>query len=97
MLTVDAAKTMIASIDSALRAVSQRRSTLGATQNRLAAAIDSITTSSENLAATRSRIQDADFAMEMTVLTRAQILQKAGAAVMAQANAVPQAALLLLR
>lgn len=97
VLTVDAAKVTIASVDSALRAVSQRRSTLGATQNRLAAAIDSITASSENLAATRSRIQDTDFAMEVTTLTRAQILQKAGAAVMAQANAVPQAALLLLR
>ncbi|HEX7636173.1 MAG TPA: flagellin [Noviherbaspirillum sp.] len=97
VLTVNAAKAMIASVDSALRAVSQQRSTLGATQNRLAAAIDSITASSENLAATRSRIQDTDFAMEVTILTRAQILQKAGAAVMAQANAVPQAALLLLR
>lgn len=94
--TVDTAKAAIASADSALRAVSQLRSTLGASQNRLAAAIDSITVSSESLAATRSRIRDADLAREVAILTRAQILQQAGAAMVAQANAVPQAALSLL-
>ena len=95
--TADAANLTIASVDSALRAVSELRSTLGASQNRFESTIASIATTSENLTASRSRIQDADFAAEIAILSRAQILQQAGTAIMAQANVVPQNVLSLLR
>jgi flagellin len=66
-------------------------------QNRFEAVISNLSISVENLSASRSRIQDTDFAAETAKLTRAQILQQAGVAMLAQANAVPQAALALLR
>jgi flagellin len=70
---------------------------LGAVQSRFEATISNLQTSSENLSASRSRIQDADFAEETAKLTRAQILQQAGVAMLAQANALPQNVLALLR
>lgn len=95
--SVDNANNAILSVDAALTAVSSLRSTLGAIQNRFESTITNLTTAAENLTASRSRIQDADFAMETANLTRAQILQQAGTAILAQANAVPQNVLSLLR
>ena len=73
------------------------RSQLGGIQSRFESTIVNLQTVSENLSAARSRIMDADFAAETANLTKAQILQQAGVAVLAQANAVPQAILGLLR
>jgi len=84
-------------IDSALASVSDLRGTLGAIQNRFESTINSLQSVSENLSASRSRILDTDFAAETAALTRAQILQQAGTAMVAQANAVPQNVLSLLR
>jgi flagellin len=95
--TLDGANSTILSIDSALTAVSTFRSTLGAIQNRFQSTINSLQAVSENLAASRSRILDTDFAAETASLTRAQILQQAGTAMVAQANSVPQNVLSLLR
>ena len=83
--------------DAALNAVSSLRSQLGAIQNRFESTIENLTTVTENLTASRSRIQDADFAAETAALTKAQILQQAGVAVLAQANAAPQTILGLFR
>jgi flagellin len=66
-------------------------------QNRFQSAVTSVQTTAENLTASRSRIQDADFAMETAALTRAQILQQSGVAMLAQANALPNNVLSLLR
>ncbi|MGH8241289.1 MAG: flagellin, partial [Steroidobacteraceae bacterium] len=95
--TVGNANTAITRVDAALTAVSSLRSTLGAIQNRFESTITNLTTAAENLTSSRSRIQDADFAAETAMLTRAQILQQAGTAILAQANAVPQNVLSLLR
>jgi flagellin len=70
---------------------------LGAIQNRFSSTIDNLMTNSENLSASRSRIIDADFAAETANLSRAQILQQAGTAMVAQANQLPQGVLSLLR
>ena len=77
--------------------VSTSRATFGAVQNRFESVVVNLTTYSENLSAARSRIQDADFAAETANLTRAQILQQAGVAMLAQANTLPQTALTLLQ
>ena len=95
--TAGDANETIVRVDAALTAVSSLRSTLGAIQNRFESTITNLTTAAENLSASRSRIQDADFAQETAALTRAQILQQAGTAILAQANAVPQNVLSLLR
>jgi flagellin len=95
--TVSSANTAITRVDAALTAVSSLRSTLGAIQNRFESTITNLATAAENLTSSRSRIQDADFAAETAMLTRAQILQQAGTAILAQANAVPQNVLSLLR
>ena len=95
--TVTAANDAINRIDSALTAVSSLRSTFGAVQNRFESTIANLQTTSENLSASRSRIQDADFASETAALTRNQILQQAGTAMLAQANALPQQVLSLLK
>jgi len=95
--SVDNANTAIQRIDAALTGVSSFRSQLGGIQSRFESTIVNLQTVSENLSAARSRIQDADFAAETAALTKAQILQQAGVAVLAQANAVPQAILGLLR
>jgi flagellin len=97
VLTVTAANDALSRIDSALTTVSGLRSTFGAIQNRFESTIANLQATSENLSASRSRIQDADFAQETAALTRAQILQQAGTAILAQANAVPQNVLSLLR
>ncbi|MFO1376441.1 MAG: flagellin [Steroidobacteraceae bacterium] len=95
--TVDNANTTILRVDAALRTVNSLRSDFGAVQNRFESTIANLQTVSENLEASRSRIRDADFASETASLTRAQILQQAGIAILAQANAVPQNVLGLLR
>ncbi len=95
--TVTGANFAIARIDSALTAVNGLRGNLGAIQNRFESTIVNLQTVSENLAASRGRIQDADFAAETAALTKAQILQQAGVAVLSQANAQPQLALSLLQ
>ncbi|HWR87848.1 MAG TPA: flagellin, partial [Acidiferrobacterales bacterium] len=97
VLTVAASNTAINRIDSALTSVSSLRSTFGAIQNRFESTISNLTAVSENLSAARSRIKDADFAMETANLTRAQILQQAGTAMLAQANSLPQGVLALLK
>ena len=83
-------------IDAALGSVSDLRSTFGAIQNRFESTISNLGTAVENLSAARSRILDADFASETANLTRAQILQQAGTAMLSQANALPQNVLSLL-
>jgi flagellin len=95
--TVVGANFAIARIDSALTDVNGLRGNLGAIQNRFESTIVNLQTVSENLAASRGRIQDADFAAETAALTKAQILQQAGVAVLSQANAQPQLALSLLQ
>lgn len=95
--TVAGANNTINRVDSALTTVSSLRSQLGAIQNRFESTIVNLQTVSENLAASRGRILDADFAAETASLTKAQILQQAGVSVLAQANAQPQLALTLLR
>ena len=97
VLTVAGANNTLYRIDSALNSVSTLRSTFGAIQNRFESTIANLQTTSENLSASRSRILDADFAAETASLTRAQILQQAGVAMLAQANALPQNVLSLLR
>ena len=97
VLTADGANTTIQRIDAALNSVSNLRSTFGAIQNRFESVISSLTATSENLTAARSRIQDTDFAAETAALTRNQILQQAGTAMLAQANQLPNTVLTLLR
>jgi flagellin len=87
----------IKKVDSALDQVNHSRGTLGALQSRFENAVASIQIQSENLSAARGRIMDADFAMETANLSRAQILQQAGTAMVAQANQLPQQVLALLR
>ena len=95
--SVDTANKAILAIDSALASVSSLRSTFGAIQNRFESTITNLQATSENLSASRSRIQDADFASETASLTRAQILQQSGIAMLGQANALPNNVLSLLR
>jgi flagellin len=84
-------------VDSALQFINGSRAKLGAIQNRVESTISNLSTTSENLEAARSRIQDADFAKETAELTRSQVLQQAGMAMLAQANAQPNNVLSLLR
>jgi flagellin len=84
-------------IDADLTSINSIRSTWGATQNRFEQVISNLRTASENSAASRGRIMDADYAMETANLSRAQILQQAGTAMVAQANQIPQGVLSLLR
>ena len=95
--TVDGANSAIRAVDAALTTVSDLRSTFGAIQNRFQSTVANLATTTENLTASRSRIQDTDFAAETAALTRARILQQAGIAVLAQANSQPQAVLALLQ
>ena len=87
----------IAAMDSALSALNAGRADLGAYQNRFSSAIANVQTTSENLTASRSRIVDTDFAAETATLSRNQVLQQAGTAMLTQANAMPQSVLALLR
>jgi len=91
------AATQLDDLDAALQEVNEARADLGAIQNRFASAIANLQVSSENLQASRSRIQDADYAKETAELTRTQILQQAGTAMLAQAKAIPQSVLSLLQ
>ncbi len=91
------ANTMMGAVDTALESVNSTRADFGAIQNRFESVVRSLQTTAENLSASRSRIMDADFAAETAALTRAQILQQAGVAMLAQANAAPQSVLNLLR
>ncbi len=95
--TQAAASAAIGSMETDIGTVSSNRATFGAVQNRFEAVIANLSVSVENVSAARSRVQDADFAAETARLTRAQILQQAGVAMLAQANTVPQTALALLR
>jgi flagellin len=95
--TAGSLKTVIDNIDSALDTVNNTRATFGATQSRFDAVIANLQQAVENQAAARSRIMDADFAAETANLSRAQILQQAGTAMVAQANQLPQQVLQLLQ
>ena len=89
--------TVIQDIDAALDEINSQRAVFGASQNRFSAVITNLQTSVENQSAARSRIMDADFAAETANMSRAQILQQAGTAMVAQANQVPQNVLRLLQ
>lgn len=90
------AKSPLGTLDKALSKIDSQRSQLGAFQNRMQSTINNLNNSVNNLSAARSRIQDADFATEVSNMSRGQILQQAGTAVLAQANQVPQSVLRLL-
>lgn len=95
--SVSGAETAIQSVDAALTAINGSRAQLGAIQNRFDSVIVNNQTAAENLSAAQSRIRDADFAQETASLSRAQVLQQAGTAILAQANQLPQNVLALLR
>ena len=95
--TAQGATDALGVIDGALGSINNQRANLGAIQNRFVSTITNLSTSSVNLTASRSSIQDADFAQETANLARAQILQQAGVAMVAQANQMPQAVLQLLK
>jgi flagellin len=91
------AKAAITALDTAIDEVTTARATWGAAQNRFESVIQNLQVSTENITAARSRIMDADFAVETANMTRASILQQAGTAMLAQANALPNNVLTLLR
>ncbi|MFN7476812.1 MAG: flagellin [Burkholderiales bacterium] len=91
------ARSIMSAVDGALDYFSTQRATLGALQNRMQSSVASTAVTTQNLSAARSRVRDADFAAETSALTRGQILQQAGQAMLAQANALPQGVLQLLR
>jgi flagellin len=95
--TTAGADNAILAMDAALNTVNSARADLGAIQNRFSAVVENLSMSAENLSAAKSRIMDADFAAETANLSRAQILQQAGTAMVAQANQLPQGVLSLLR
>lgn len=95
--TANGANKALSVVDAALARISAERSKLGALQNRFQMTIENLQTSSENLSASRSRIRDADFAEETSNLSRWQVLQQAGTAMLSQANQRPQSALQLLQ
>jgi flagellin len=97
LTTANGAKAAIDTVDRALNAVNSSRASLGAVQNRFSSVVTSLATTAENLSAARSRVQDTDFASETASLTRGQILQQAGTAMLAQANSLPNGVLALLR
>ncbi|OJW88987.1 MAG: flagellin, partial [Alicycliphilus sp. 69-12] len=95
--TVEGSTKALKIIDSALAAVNGQRANFGALQSRFETTIANLNVSSENMSASRGRIQDADFAAETANLSRTQILQQAGTAMVAQANQIPQGVLSLLK
>ena len=95
--TVGGADNAILAMDAALKAVNSARADLGAIQNRFESVVSNLSVNSENLSASKSRIMDADFAAETANLSRSQVLQQAGTAMVAQANQLPQGVLSLLR
>jgi flagellin len=90
------AQASLAKIDAAINSLSSNRATIGASQNRLMVTMANLSTAHENLSAANSRIRDVDVAEETAAMTRNQVLQQAGVAVLAQANQLPSAALSLL-
>lgn len=88
---------LLGTIDNALTDIAQLRGKLGAAQNRFESTISNISNTVNNLSAARSRIEDADYSVEVSEMTRNQILQQAGTAVLAQANQIPQNVLALLQ
>ncbi len=97
MTTSGNASTAVAALDTALDTITTDRATYGAAISRFGFAISNLQISSENQTAARGRIMDADFAQETANLSRAQVLQQAGTAMIAQANALPNEVLTLLR
>ncbi|MBT5205223.1 MAG: flagellin [Gammaproteobacteria bacterium] len=95
--SVAGATSALAAVDASLDAVNTGRGDLGAYQSRFQSVVANLQTSAENLSASRSRILDADFALETAQLTKSQILQQSGIAMLAQANAIPQNVLALLQ
>ena len=95
--TTSSAFLEISKLDTDINSVTTARSTWGATQNRFDSVITNLRVGSENSAAARGRIMDADYAMETANLSRSQVLQQAGTAMVAQANQAPQSVLALLR
>ena len=95
--SVEGANLALATVDAGLATVNNQRAKFGAVQSRFGSTISNLTTNSENLSAARSRVRDTDFAQETANLTRAQILQQAGVAMLAQANVAPQNVLTLLK
>jgi flagellin len=95
--SVSGANTAMLVVDTILDTISSARGSLGAVQNRLASTVANLSVVVEKVSEARSRILDADFAQETAALTKAQILQQAGVAILSQANAAPQAVLALLR
>jgi flagellin len=95
--SASAATAALSTIDTALTSINTNRATLGATQNRFESVISSLQVNVENTAASKSRIMDADYAMETANLTRGQILQQASTAMLAQANQLPNNVMSLLR
>ena len=95
--TAASALTAMSNLDTAIDEVTTARSMLGSVQNRFESVVANLATSSENLQAARGRIMDTDFAVETSNLSRAQVLQQAGNAMLAQANQAPQQVMSLLR
>lgn len=95
--SIEGADNAIKAMDAALKSVNSARADLGAIQNRFESVVANLSVNSENLSASKSRIMDADFASETANLSRSQILQQAGTAMVAQANQLPQGVLSLLR
>lgn len=95
--TAATARTAIDDIDAALDEINSQRATMGAVQSRFESVIGNLQIASENQSAARSRIMDADFAAETAALTRSQVLQQAGTAMLSQANSIPNNVLSLLR
>jgi flagellin len=97
ILSQGSAQRSLASIDKALDTVNLQRAQLGAIQNRLDATINNLTSANSNTTAARSRIMDADYSQETTKLSKAQVIQQAATAMLAQANQAPQMVLSLLK
>ena len=95
--TREGAESALQSVDAALMQINSTRAELGAIQNRFESVVSNLAVNSENLSASKSRIMDADFASETANLSRSQVLQQAGTAMVAQANQLPQGVLSLLR
>ena len=95
-VTAENSQAAIEVIDAALAQIDSNRAALGAVQNRFTHTISNLANVQENVSASRSRIQDTDFAQETAVMTKNQILQQAGTTILAQANQIPQAAISLL-
>ena len=97
MSTNSAARALLNKFDNDLKTLANARADLGATQNRFSAVVSNLQNYVENISASKSRIVDADFASETATMTRNQIIQQAGTAMLSQANQLPQTALSLLK